>query len=82
MDVRVTLSKINVMNVKTIVGIVLIVLGGLTLAYKGLTYKSRENVVNIGSLQASVETDKQVPPIYGVIALAVGVIVLVVPFKK
>lgn len=70
------------MNIKTIIGIVLIILGGLSLAYKGFTYKSQEKVVDIGPLHATVETDKQVPPIYGIIVLALGVVVLVVPFKK
>jgi hypothetical protein len=70
------------MNIKTIIGIALIILGGASLAYEGFTYKSQEKVIDIGPLKASVETDKKVPPIFGIIAIAVGVVVLVVPYKK
>jgi hypothetical protein len=70
------------MNIKTIIGIVLITLGVVSLAYKGFTYKSREKVVDMGPLQATMETDKQVPPIYGIIVLVLGVVVLVVPAKS
>jgi hypothetical protein len=70
------------MNIKTIIGVLLITIGVLSLAYKGFTYKSREKVVDLGPLQATVETDKQIPPMYGVIVLALGVIVLIVPGKK
>jgi hypothetical protein len=39
----------------TLVGVVLIVLGVLALAYQGITYTTREKVVDLGPLTASVD---------------------------
>jgi hypothetical protein len=66
---------------KQIIGIILIVIGGLSLAYKGFTYKSTEKLVDIGPLHATVETDKEIPTLYGALVLGLGVIILVVPMR-
>lgn len=70
-------------NAITLVGIALIVLGIVAFAYQGITYTSREKVIDIGPLQASVDTKKTIPlsPLLGGLAL-VGGIVLVVGAKK
>ena len=71
-----------------IVGILLIVLGVLALAYQGFTYTTRENkkVLDLGPLKvdATVETQKTVPlpPILGVAALVGGVVLVIVGSKK
>ena len=51
----------------TLVGIALIVLGVLALAYQGITYTTREKVIDLGPLQASVEKKKSIPlpPVVG-----------------
>ena len=51
----------------SIAGIVLIVLGVVALAYQGITYTSRETVIDIGPLQATAERQKTLPlpPIVG-----------------
>jgi len=58
-----------------LLGIALIVLGALALAYQGITYTTREKVVDLGPIQASVEKQKTIPlsPILGAGALAAGV---------
>jgi hypothetical protein len=58
-----------------ILGIVLMVLGGLVLVYRGITYTDKEQVVDIGPIEASAEREKTVPvhPILGGILLATGV---------
>ena len=68
----------------TLVGIVLIVLGALALAYQGITYTTREKIVDLGPLKASVDKQKTIPlpPILGAIALAGGVVLLVVGNKR
>ena len=48
-------------NSITLVGIALIVLGVVALAYQGITYTSREKVIDIGPLKASVDTEKTIP---------------------
>jgi len=60
------------------VGIVLIVLGALALAYQGITYTRQKDVLNVGSLHVTTETDERIPlpPILGGLALAGGVVLL------
>jgi len=68
----------------TLVGIVLIVLGVLALAYQGITYTTREKIVDLGPLKASVDKQKTIPlpPILGAVGLAAGVVLLVVGNKR
>jgi uncharacterized membrane protein HdeD (DUF308 family) len=67
-----------------IVGVLLIVLGVLALAYQGITYTSREKVLDIGPLEATAEREKTLPlpPILGIAAVAGGVALLVVGGRK
>ena len=64
----------------TVVGIALIVLGVLALAYQGITYTTKEKVIELGPLKAEVEKEKTIPlpPILGALALAAGVVLLIV----
>ena len=68
------------MSVKTI-GVILIVLGLVALAYQGISYTTREKVVDIGPIEASKETKKTIPlpPVLGIVAVAGGIFLL---FKK
>ena len=63
----------------TVIGIVLIVLGALALAYQGITYTDREKVLDIGPIEASTERQKTIPipPILGAVALGGGIVLLV-----
>ena len=67
-----------------LVGIVLIVLGVVAFGYQGITYTTRENVINLGPIQASVDTKKTIPlsPLLGGLALAAGIVLVVVGNKK
>ncbi|MGB8170170.1 MAG: DUF3185 domain-containing protein [Chthoniobacteraceae bacterium] len=71
-----------------LVGIFLIIVGVVALAYQGFTYTTHENkkVIDLGPLQvdATVEKRKTVPlpPILGVAALAGGVVLLVMNGRK
>jgi len=67
-----------------LLGIALIVLGVVAFAYQGITYTTRENVINLGPLQASVDTKKTIPlsPVLGGLALAGGIVLVVVGAKK
>lgn len=60
------------------VGIVLIVVGALALAYQGFTYTRTEKDAQIGPLTIQHEETKHVPlpPIVGGICLAAGIGVL------
>jgi uncharacterized membrane protein len=61
-----------------IIGIVLIALGLVSLAYQGITYTSRETVLNVGPIKATADTQKTIPlsPILGGLALAGGIVLL------
>ena len=65
-------------------GVVLIVLGGLALAYQGIRYTTREKLIDIGSLKVTASETKTVPlpPIVGGIALAAGIALVLVDRKK
>jgi hypothetical protein len=67
-----------------IVGIVLIVIGVISLAVGGINYTSREKVLDIGPLEATTETEKSIPlpPLLGGLALAGGVVLLIAGSKK
>ncbi len=68
----------------TLVGVALIILGVLALAYQGITYTTREKIVDLGPLQASVDKKKSIPlpPIVGAVALAGGVVLVIVGARK
>jgi len=57
------------------VGVILIVLGLVGLAYGGFSYTRREKVLDIGPIEATKETTRTVPmpPIAGALALICGV---------
>ena len=65
-------------------GVILIVLGLIGLAWGGFTYTTREKVVNIGPIHATREETHSVPlpPIVGAVALIGGVVLLVAGRKE
>ena len=67
-----------------LVGIVLIVLGIVAFAYQGITYTSREKIIDIGPIQATADTQKTIPlpPILGGLMLVGGVALVLVGAKK
>jgi hypothetical protein len=72
------------MKPKIIIAIILIVLGVVAFAYQGITYTTREKVVDLGPLQLTAEKTRTIPlpPIVGAIALVGGIVVLFVGSKK
>jgi hypothetical protein len=68
----------------TIVGALLIVLGLVALVYQGVTYTSRETVIDIGPLQATAEREKTLPlpPVLGIVAVAAGVAFVIVGVRQ
>jgi hypothetical protein len=68
----------------TLLGIALILLGIVALAYQGVTYKTREKIIDIGPIEATAEKEKTVPlpPLLGGLALAGGVVLVAVGAKK
>jgi uncharacterized membrane protein len=81
---RVTTDRGSKMKTYTLIGIILIVIGIVALAYQGITYTTREKVVDIGPIQMTAEKTKTLPlpPIVGGVALVGGIVLLVMGNKK
>jgi hypothetical protein len=81
---RATKKGVRKMKTYTLTGIVLIVIGVIAFAYQGITYTTREKIVDIGPIQMTAEKTKTLPlpPIVGGIALAGGIVLLVMGNKK
>jgi hypothetical protein len=67
-----------------LIGIALIALGLIALVYQGITYTTREKVVDLGPLKISAQKEKTIPlpPILGGLALAGGIVLVVVASRK
>jgi hypothetical protein len=72
------------MNTTKLFAIVLVALGIIAFAYQGISYKTRENVVDIGPLHVTAEESHTLPlpPIVGGIAVAGGIALLVFGGRK
>jgi uncharacterized membrane protein len=62
-----------------IVGILLIALGVVALAYQGITYTTHDKVVDLGPLKVEKKEEKTIPlpPIVGGVALVAGIVLLI-----
>jgi hypothetical protein len=67
-----------------IIAIVLIAIGVVSLAYQGITYTTREKVLDLGPIQATADKERTIPlpPILGGLALAGGVVLLVIGARR
>lgn len=72
------------MRSTTLIAVMLIALGIVAFAYQGITYTTKDKVVDLGALQVTTETKKTLPlpPIVGAIALVGGIVLLVMGQKK
>ena len=67
-----------------IVGIILIVIGIIALAYGGFTYTKREKVIDAGPLKVSADRERTIPfpPMLGGICLVGGIVLVLVGNKR
>lgn len=67
-----------------LIGIALIVLGAVALAYQGIPYTTREKIIDIGPIQASADTKKTFPlsPLLSGLAVTGGIVLVLVARKK
>jgi len=72
------------MKTNTVLAIILIIVGIVAFAYQGITYTSREKVIDLGPVQVTAEKTRTfpLPPIVGGIALVGGIVLLLVGNKK
>jgi len=69
------------MNSRTI-AIILIALGLVVLAYSGITFKTPGKPVDFLGMHFETTRSHFIPPIAGALALAGGVVLLLVNFKR
>lgn len=65
----------------SLVGILLLVVGAF-IVFRGMTYKSRNEVLRVGDLKASVEEKHAVPTWVGGLAIVAGVVLLAGGMKR
>ena len=72
------------MNTTKLLAIVLIAVGIIAFAYQGISYTSRENVVDLGPLHVTAEKSHTLPlpPIVGAVTLLGGIALLLMDGKK
>ena len=68
----------------TIIGVILIVLGVVALAYQGITYTTNEKVVDLGPLKVEAQREKTIPlpPVLGGIALIGGIVLVIAGARR
>jgi hypothetical protein len=66
------------------VGLLLIILGAIALIWGGITYTTREEIVDIGPIEIEAEEKERIPlpPILGAIALVGGIVLLASAGRK
>jgi len=66
------------------IGILLVVLGALAVAYQGFNYTHQEKILDVGPIHATAEEHDRVsiPPVLGGLALVGGIVLLAVGAKK
>jgi uncharacterized membrane protein YidH (DUF202 family) len=67
-----------------VIGIILIVIGVVALAYGGFTYTKREKIIDAGPLQVSADREKTIPlpPILGGACLVGGIVLVLAGNRK
>ena len=72
------------MRAKNILGVVLIVIGLVSLLVGGFRWKENKTVLDIGPLKATAQEHHTlpIPPAVGALALVGGIVLLVVPVRR
>jgi hypothetical protein len=72
------------MTARRIVGLVLVVIGIVALAWGGVFWTDRDTVLDAGPLEITTENREgvSVPPVVGGLALVGGLILLLVPSRR
>ena len=72
------------MKTTTVAGILLAIIGVISLAYQGISYTTREKKVDLGTVEI-VQADKKtipLPPVLGAVALIGGIALLAIGAKQ
>lgn len=72
------------MGTAKVVGIVLIVLGVISLAYQGITFTREEKAIDIGPIEVTTKEKERIPlpPVLGAIALVGGIALVIAGARR
>lgn len=72
------------MRSKAIVGVLLIVLGVMALAYQGINYTTRDTIIDLGPVHATAERQRTLPlhPVVGALAVVGGIALLITGARR
>ena len=72
------------MKLIMVIGLILIIIDVVAHAYQGITYTSREKIIDIGPFKASADTQKTIPlsPLLGGLSLVGGIFLVIRGRKK
>ena len=72
------------MKPAVVIGVILIILGIVALAYQGITYTTKEKVVDLGPLKVEAKQEKTIPlpPLLGALLLVGGVVLVAVSARR
>ena len=72
------------MKAATLVGVLLVLLGVAALVSQGVTYTTREKILDIGPIEATRESKKTIPlpPMLGGAALVGGIVLIVLGARR
>ncbi|HJU65554.1 MAG TPA: hypothetical protein VJ596_07740 [Gemmatimonadaceae bacterium] len=65
-----------------IVGLLLIIAGVVVLAMEGISYTKNREEVQVGPIEVAAEERGTIPPAAGIVAVAAGVVLLLVGRKR
>ncbi len=67
------------MRIVTVIGIILIILGTLSLVFGGISYTKEKQVLDIGPLKANIHERKTIPvsPVIGGVLLVAGIVLVI-----
>ncbi|HEV3278122.1 MAG TPA: DUF3185 domain-containing protein [Terriglobia bacterium] len=72
------------MKTAVLAGILLVVLGVISLAYQGVSYTRQKQVLKVGPIEATRNTRERIPlpPLLGGIALTGGIVLIVIGARR
>jgi uncharacterized membrane protein YidH (DUF202 family) len=67
-----------------IIGVILIVVGVIALAYGGISYTREEQILDVGPIEATAERSETIPlpPLLGGLCLVGGIVLLVAGSRR
>jgi hypothetical protein len=72
----------DTMKTYALVGFILILIGLAAFVYEGVTYSNSETLLDLSSAHLATERTRTLPPLVGALALAGGIVLLVMGSKR